>query len=139
MSIIGIWQLKEFSQLLLDTSDVVRPFGDAPTGYIHYSIGGHMLVFLTAGQLPRPSEGYSDAERAEIHKRIINGYVGTHTVEGNKVIHHVLTSARPDFIGKDQSRFFEINGNVLTIKTAPLKTARSGESAVSTLIFERVE
>jgi Lipocalin-like domain len=139
-TIVGTWQLTEYSQLLLDTKEVIRPFGDHPVGYIQYSLGGHMLVFLTSGQLKRPaSTTYTDAERAEIHKGIINGYVGTYSVEGNKVIHHVLTSSRPEFVGSDQIRYFEVNGKTLIIKTAPIKAVQSGQDIVATLIFEKVE
>jgi Lipocalin-like domain len=138
--IVGTWQLTEYSQLILDTKEVIRPFGDHPIGYIQYSPGGHMLVFLTARELKRPSSAtYTDAERAEIHKGIINGYVGTYTVDGNKVIHHVLTSSRPEFMGSDQIRYFEVSGKTLIIKTAPIKAVQSGQDIVATLTFEKVE
>ncbi len=39
----------------------------------------------------------------------------------------------------DQTRFFEIDGKLLTIKTAPIKFTRTGHDMVSTLTFERVE
>ena len=138
--IVGTWQLTEYSQLILDTKEVIRPFGDHPIGYIQYSPGGHMLVFLTAGELKRPSSAtYTDSERAEIHKGIINGYVGTYTVNGNKVIHHVLTSSRPEFMGSDQIRYFEVSGKTLIIKTAPIKAVQSGQDIVATLTFEKIE
>lgn len=75
-AIVGTWQLKERSQVILDTKVVIRLFGDPPTGYIQHSPGGYLLAFLTAGESKRPaSANYTNAERAEIHKRIINGYV----------------------------------------------------------------
>jgi hypothetical protein len=37
------------------------------------------------------------------------------------------------------SRFFEINGNKLSIKTAPLIYSVTGKQIVSTLTFEKVE
>ena len=138
--IVGTWELKEYSQILLDTKKVIRPFGDHPVGYIQYSSGGHMLVFLTTGQFKQPaSANYTDAERAEIHKGIINGYVGTYSIEGNKVIHHVLTSSRPEFVGSEQIRYFEVNGKTLIIRTSPIKAVQSGQDVVATLVFERVE
>jgi len=140
LPIVGTWQLTEYSQLLLNTKEVIHPFGDHPIGYIQYSPGGHMLVFLTARELKRPaSSTYTDAERAEIHKGIINGYVGTYTVDGNKVIHHVLTSSRPEFMGSDQIRYFEVDGKTLKIKTAPIKAVQSGQDVVATLTFEKIE
>jgi hypothetical protein len=55
------------------------------------------------------------------------------------VIHHILTAWRPEWIGGDQIRYFEINGKNLTIKTAPIKSQLTGKDVVSTLTFERVE
>src|ERR1700719_370374 len=73
-AIVGTAQLKEYTQVILDTKEVIRPFNDHPTGYIQYFPGRHMLVFLRAGQLKRPASANStDAARAEVHKQIISG------------------------------------------------------------------
>jgi hypothetical protein len=138
--VVGTWQVTSISAIVLDTKETIRPFGDHPTGYIQYSPGGHMVVFLTAGELKPPASGsYTDAERADVHRAIAGGYAGTYAVEGNKVIHHILTAWRPEWIAGDQIRYFEINGKNLTIKTVPIKSQLTGKDVVSTLTFERVE
>lgn len=138
--VVGTWQLTSYSQEFLDTKEVTRPYGERPTGYIQYSPGGHIVVCLTSDDLPRPAAAaYTDAERAAIHKNILGAYAGTYRVEGNKVTHHVLTSWRPEWIGGDQTQFFQIDGKTLTIKTAPGKSMRTGQDIVSTLTFEKVE
>ena len=92
-----------------------------------------MVMFLTAGDLKPPASGsYTDAERADVHRGIVGAYAGTYTVEGNKVTYHVLTSWRPEWIGRDQVRYFEI-------KTSPLAFSRTGQTIVGTLTFDRVE
>jgi hypothetical protein len=137
-SIIGTWQLTGFSLIVLDTKETSRL--DHPTGYIQFSPGGHMVMFLTAGELKPPASGsYTDAERADVHRAIVGAYAGTYTVDGNKVIYHVLTSWRPEWIGRDQIRYFEINGTNLTITTAPLISSRTGQTITATLTFDRVE
>jgi hypothetical protein len=139
-SIIGTWQLTSHSNVTLDTKETRHPFGEHPTGYLQYSPGGHVVAFLAVGDLKRPASAiYTDAERSDIHKGIVGGYAGTYRVDGNEVIHHILTSWRPELIGSDQIRFFEINGKILTIKTAPQKSASTGQEIVSTLTFEKVE
>ncbi|SDR63971.1 Lipocalin-like domain-containing protein [Rhizobiales bacterium GAS113] len=136
-SVVGTWQLMSISSLVLETQETIRLYGEHPTGYIQYSPG---VVFLTAGELKPPaSASYTDAERADVHRAIIVGYAGTYTVEGNKVIHHILTSSRPEWIGSAQIRYFEISEKNLTIKTAPIKSERTGQDVVGTLTFERVE
>ena len=139
-AIVGTWQLTSFSLIVADTKETSRPYGDHPTGYIQFSPGGHMVMFLAASDLKPPISGsYTDAERAEVHRGIVGAYAGTYTVDGNTVIYHVLTSWRPEWIGRNQVRYFEINGTNLTIKTTPVTFTRTGQTIVATLTFDRVE
>lgn len=87
-----------------------------------------------------PRTAYTDAERVDIYNGIFGAYAGTYSVEGYKVTHHVVASWLPEWIGGDQTRYIEIDGNGLTIKTATLKNpASAGREYVGTLTFERVE
>ena len=139
-ALVGTWQLKSFSLIVVDTKETSRPYGENPTGYIQFSPGGHMVMFLAAGGLKPPASGsYTDAERADVHRGIVGAYAGTYAVEGNKVTYHVLTSWRPEWIGRDQIRYFEIDGTKLTIKTTPVTFSRTGQSIIATLTFERVD
>ena len=139
-ALVGTWQLKSFSLIVVDTKETSRPYGENPTGYIQFSPGGHMVMFLAAGELKPPASGsYTDAERADVHRAIVGAYAATYTVEGNTVTYHVLTSWRPEWIGRDQIRYFEINGTNLTIKTTPVTFSRTGQSIVATLTFDKVE
>ena len=138
--VAGTWQVSGYSQEYLDTKETTHPAGDRPTGYIQYSPGGHMVVFI-AGDLPRPARAiYTDVDRAAVHRNIFGAYAGTYKVEGNRIIHHILTSWRPEWNGGDQIRFFETDGKTLTIKTAPIKsTVNAGREFVSIITFVRVE
>lgn len=98
-----------------------------------------MVVFLQKGSPPQPPGPiYPDAYRAPVHKDLFGAYAGTYSVEGNKVTHHIVAFL-PHQIGSDQVRNTEINGNKLTIKTAPSLFTQTGKQIVSTLTFERVE
>jgi hypothetical protein len=44
-------------------------------------------------------------------------YAGTYSIEADKVIHHVDISWNEGWTGTDQIRFFELNGNTLTLTT----------------------
>jgi hypothetical protein len=125
--------------VILDTKEAQHNYGEHPTGYIQYSPGGHLVMFITTGDLKRPATAsYTDAERSEIYKGIAGGYAGTYTIQGNKVIHHLLTAWRPEWVGSDQTRNFEIEGKHLTITRAPIKN-QMGQDVVAVLIFEKVE
>jgi Lipocalin-like domain len=139
-SIVGTWRVTSFSSVTLQTSEVSRPFGEHPIGYLQYSPGGHIVVFLSAGEISKATPPYSDADRAAIHSGIFGAYAGTYSVQGNKVTHHVIASWRPEWVGGDQTRFVELDGNnKMTIKTAPLVSGLTGKQNVSTLTFEREE
>ena len=137
--LVGTWRIASFSVMSLETNEVSRPFGEKPIGYLQYSPGGHIVVFLSAGEMPKVSPPFSDADRAAMHSKIFGAYAGTYTVDGNKVTHHIVASYRPDWVGADQVRFVELSGDKLTIKTAPIVSSRTGKQIVSTLTFERVE
>jgi Lipocalin-like domain len=139
--VVGTWKVTIFSNVAVDTNESFRPFGDQKlAGYIQYSSDGYMVVFLQAGnQIKIQGQSFTDAERIEIHKSIFGAYAGTYSVEGNKVVHHVVAAWRPDWIGTDQVRFFEVKGKTLTIKTAPLTSNATGKKVVSTLTFEKME
>ena len=137
--LVGTWRIASFSVMSLETNEVSRPFGEKPIGYLQYSPGGHIVVFLSAGEMPKVSPPFSDADRAAMHSKIFGAYAGTYTVDGNKVTHHIVASYRPDWVGADQVRFVELSGDKLTIKTAPLVGPTTGKQIVSTLTFERAE
>jgi hypothetical protein len=138
--LVGTWQLTGFSLTVVDTKETSRPYGDNPTGYIQFSPGGHMVMFLASGELKPPvSKAYTDAERADVHRAIVGAYAGTYIVEGNTVTYHVLTSWRPEWIGHDQVRYFETNGQDLTIRTSPVAFSRTGQTIIGVLTLSRVE
>jgi hypothetical protein len=58
-------------------------------------------------------------------------------VEGEKVVRHVDVSWNESWTGTDQVRFVKLDGDTLTIKTAPSKHAITGFDAVSVLVWER--
>jgi hypothetical protein len=102
--------------------------------------GGHMVLFLQSGDPKRPTNfPYSDADRAAAHRTIFGAYAGKYTVEGDKVVHHITASWRPEWNGTDQTRYFTLDGNKLTLKTAPQQASVVAGQIVSTLTFERVE
>lgn len=139
-SIVGTWRVTSFTYLTLDTNEISHPFGENLIGYFQFSPGGHLVLFISAGNPPKPaSYPPTDAERAAILKGMIGAYAGTYSVEGNKVTYHLVASWRPEWIGTDLVRYFEINGNKLTIKSEPMISQLTGKRVVNTLTFERVE
>lgn len=136
-ALIGTWRITGCTELDLDTGKVTALYGAHPVGYLQYSPGGHMVVFLSAGEIARTRPPYSDADRLAIYK-VMAGYAGTYSVQGNSVTHHIIGAWRPDWIG-DQTRYVALKGNKLTIKTQQNISNLTGHRIVTTLNWERVE
>jgi hypothetical protein len=136
--LIGTWHLLSVTSFEPDTKNVSYPYGQHPTGYLQYSAGGHMVVFLSSGELGNAKPPYTDADNAGFYN-VIAGYCGTYTVKGNVVTHHVVTAWRPDWVGVDQTRYIDLKGNKLAIRTAPIASMQTGKKIVTTLTWERVE
>src|SRR5262249_9995496 len=114
-------------------------FGDHPEGYISYSADGRMYVIITSDNRPKPSDAaiLSDEERVKLHQTM-SAYAGTYTLENGKVIHHLDISWNQAWTGTDQVRFYKLEGNILTITTAPFE-GMDGRDATSVLVWEKVQ
>ena len=56
-------------------------------------------------------------------------YAGTYTLGDKQVIHHIDISWNQGWTGTDQVRFFELDGDTLTITTAPYRSYQDGRKA----------
>ena len=93
---------------------------------------GLFVEGLPSGSTP------TDEERVKLHKSMI-AYAGTYAIEGGKVTHHLDTSENGSRTGSDQVRFYKLDGDTLTIRTAPNKSLIDGREGVGVLVFERVK
>ena len=66
-------------------------------------------------------------------------YAGTYTLEGDKVVHHVDISWNQAWTGTDLVRFYKLDGNILTITTAPNKSLVDGREGRGVLVWEKVK
>jgi hypothetical protein len=79
-----------------------------------------------------------DEERIKLHQTMA-AYAGTYTLESDKVIHHVDISWNEAWTGTDQVRFYKVDGNTLTITTAPYTSPYDGRESRSVLVWEKVK
>ena len=135
--LIGTWALKSFVREISGTAESYNQLGEHPQGFLGYAGDGRMYATFVAGDRIKPGEAPTDEERLKLYKSMI-AYAGTYTIEGGKVTHHVDISWNGARAGSDQVRFFRLEGNTLTIKTAPNKSPIDGRDGVGVLVFERV-
>jgi hypothetical protein len=64
-------------------------------------------------------------------------YLGTYTVEPDRVIHHLDMSWNEAWSGTEQVRFCKIEGNNLTLTSTSAKNPLDGHEVVHEVIYER--
>ena len=136
--IAGVWKLKSYRRRYLDTGEVRTDM--LPHAYILYTPGGFMMSITVEENRKPPAGGaLTDEERIRLFNSIVSAYSGRYTVQGNKVIHTVDISWNEAWTGSEQVRYFKVEGDKLTIETAPRTTSTDNREVVNTLEWERVE
>lgn len=138
-ALIGTWRLRSF-EMHDERGNVAYPFGHETGGFITYTSDGRMSVQF--GNARRANLRYDDwlgatSEEIELSARGYFAYCGTYEVRGNEVIHRIDWSLMPNWIGGEQLRFWELEGDTLTITTPPLRLEERPQ--VSVLVWERIE
>jgi hypothetical protein len=119
---------------------VAEPFGPHPQGMLIYTKDGTMSGHLMAAS--RPPSRSNIPLRANSEEKIVAfdtylGYCGTYEQQGDHVIHHVTTSLFPNWVGTDQVRVMQLDGNILTL-TIPPATGK-GKTRTVQITWRRLE
>ena len=109
--LIGVWKLLTFEVEFQDTGERKTPLGAHPSGYGIFTREGRTMAVLTAEGREVPK---TDADRATAFKDMI-AYTGMYRVEGDHWITRVDTSWNESWVGTDQIRFFQLDGDTLSV------------------------
>jgi hypothetical protein len=133
---LGSWTLVSVEQTL-PSGEVLKPFGDDPSGLILYAAGGHMSAQLGNGNPKRfASDDFmaaSDGEAAAAWRMYIS-YWGTFKIDAGRrvIVHKVEGSLFSNWIGTEQVRHFSFDdANLLTLEA-------ESPSGRSTLTWRRM-
>jgi cytochrome c len=98
-----------------------------------------MYAIATSDSRVKPRDANpADEERAKLHQTMF-AYAGTYTLEGEKVVHHLDISWNQHWTGTDLVHFYKLDGNILTITTAPNKSMVDGQEGRGVLVWEKVK
>ena len=137
-TVLGTWKLRSFVREVFATGERYNQLGEHPDGYLSYSADGRMNAILTSNNRITPHEAApTDEERANLH-RTMQAYAGSYTIDAEKVTHHVDISWNQAWTGTEQIRFYKLDGNILTITTAPNKSPFDGREGRGILVWERI-
>jgi hypothetical protein len=139
-AVAGRWELLECRSVDDDGAVTGWPLGEHPRGLVIYTPGGWMSGQLAATDRPTvegddPLGGPPD-QRAAAYSSYL-AYWGRYTIAGDRIIHHVDGSMVPGWAGLEQVRYFSLSGDVLVLRTPPMRLA--GATTVGELTWRRAE
>jgi hypothetical protein len=136
--LLGTWKLKSFVREVAATGERYNERGQHPNGYLGYAADGRMYAIITWDNRANPHDVVAtNEERIKLYGTMIS-YAGTYTVDAEKVIHHVDISWNQAWTGTDQVRFYKLEGNTLTITSAPALNPTDGRQGRSILLWEKL-
>jgi len=135
---IGTWKLISFE--MRSDDQVTYPLGKDPVGYLIYSSEGYMSAALMASNRRRFSS--MDLMKATTEELVAAAgtyiaYCGKYEVTKDKVTHLVEVSLFPNWVGEKQERFYEFEGDKLTLSTPQM--VLGGKQQTGHLVWKRVE
>jgi hypothetical protein len=129
----GSWKLISWTIQIIG-GDVTEPFGANPKGRAVFTPDGY-VAFVIAAADRKPAA--NDQESAALLKTLL-AYTGKFTIDGDKFTTKVDISWNEIFSGQDQVRYFKLEGDKLTIRTAEQGSAvYPGKRVVGSLTWER--
>lgn len=142
---VGMWRLVALNGERPSTG-AANAATDRPTGAIIYDSTGHMAVQIQYKQnRPRfvqgPNAGTAEEKSASFDA--YTAYWGTYTVDAKAgtVTHHIEGALNPNNVGKDNLRYYEIQGNRLTLNNPDDGKGgfRDRRDTSRQLVWERVD
>ena len=129
----GSWKLSSWTIQIID-GEATEPFGPNPKGRAVFTPDG-FSAFMIARPDRKPAT--NDADSAALLKSLMV-YTGKFTVDGDKLTTNVDLSWNEILTGTAQVRFFKLEGEKLSIRTAEQASAVfPGKRVVGTLNWER--
>jgi len=137
--LVGSWDLVAVENRGTN-GEVERPFGDQPRGRITYTADGFLSAHVMHAERASFATGglYSGtpAEKAAAYDSYI-AYYGAYTVDAaaRTVTHAITGSLFPNWTGSSQTRFYALDGDVLTLSTPPME--RDGKEITVHVVWRR--
>ena len=129
----GSWKLTSWTIQVID-GESAQPFGPNPKGRAVFTPDG-FSAFMIARPDRKPAT--NDADSAALLKSLMV-YTGKFTIDGDKLTTNVDLSWNEILTGTAQVRFFKLEGDKLSIRTAEQASAvYPGKKVVGTLTWER--
>lgn len=135
--ILGTWRMLSWRRLVVGTSEQADALGPDPFGYINYAPDGRLMVFVLKSGRPRPKASPPTADEKVALFDTLFAYVGTYTVEADRVIHKLDGSWNELWTGTTQTRLLSFEGGRLIYTTPETVDPMDGKPCTYRVEFER--
>ena len=135
--LLGTWRMLSWQRRLVATGEESDALGPDPFGYINYSPDGRLMVFVLERGRPRPHGQTPTAEEKIALFDTLFAYVGSYTVDGDRVIHKLDGSWNELWTGTTQTRYLTFQEGRLVYLTPETADPRDGQLCVYRVVFER--
>ena len=136
-ALVGAWRLSSFHLKTLD-GQVTYPYGQDALGSYLFSDSGYMSVAVMAANRTKFAAGDvmggTSQEKMKAAETYIS-YSGKYEIQGDRLVVHPEVAFFPNWIGADQVRILELNGDELGLSTPPMLIA--GEQRTAHLVWKR--
>jgi hypothetical protein len=131
--LVGSWKLRSWVIQIIG-GEATEPFGPSPKGRAVFTSDGYVTFIIVAANRKPAS---NNDESAALLKSLL-AYTGKFTIDGDKFTTKVDISWNELLTGQDQVRFFKLEDDQLSIRTAEQVSAvYPGKKVVGTLSWER--
>jgi lipocalin-like protein len=134
----GTWKMTSWKREIVATGEQIDALGPNPSGHINYGADGRFHALIVSENRPTPASlPPTEAEKVNLFDSML-AYAGTYSVDDEKAVHHVDVSWNQAWTGTDQIRFYKLDGDRLTIRSAPAKDPHTGKEVIHRIEFARV-
>ena len=135
---LGVWKVLSFYREDMNTHERRIYFGEHPNGYLQIT-DKWFTACITGDNRSKPAGSTAtNDEKLALYNSLI-AYIGPYVLDGSKITIHVMASWNQSWNGTDQIRFIALDGNKMSIKTAPLTDWLDGKLSTYVLTFERAQ
>ena len=136
--LVGTWKLVS-AEIRSEIGEATQLFGKEPQGCLIYSNDGYMAFSMAPRNRTRFTTqdilGGTVEEKVAAAESFIS-YCGRYEVKVDKVIHLIELSFFPNWSGVEQVRFYEFDGDRLTLSSLPMPFG--GKLQTPHFVWERV-
>ena len=128
--VLGTWKLQSCEREEIATGRRHDQFGAHPDGYLGYAPDGRMYaIFVRQDRLAPRDVVPTEEEGVQLLGSMV-AYAATYTIGEKQVVHHIDISWNQGWT--------ELDGDTLTITTAPYRCYLDGKDGRSILVWHKV-